>query len=598
MPRRFNPNDDVQLAQLREAMEDSRKQLQPFRENFRDMVEFYAGGSYGEGSSREGVLVNMPELAINIYQRALVSHNPQCLVDSPVRAFNAVANELTIAMNHLIDREMELGESLNDVVYDALFVQGTMKVGITPKEHDDFEGFRHDSGQPFADPIGFDDWVQDMNVDRWEQIDFCGDRYVVPLEDVMESPLFTNAGKRDLSPYMRDGGDMMDRDESPANLSQNRGPGRSEYHQRVRLWDIWLPRDKVLVTFADNNWSRPLRVVDWDGPESGPYHRLGFSKVPGNCIPLSPMMVWEDIADLINRLAVKAGQQADRQKSILAGQNRTSSAMEAITQTPDGMAITTDVDPNLIKEFMFGGVDPNLMSSIGGFKDLFIYLAGNLDILGGLGPQSQTLGQDRLLSGAASERLNDMRDRVIKFTTRIVEDLAWYLWRDPMIDLPLTKQITPTISSTFRWTPDSREGEFFNYNFKVVPHSLQSRSPQERLQVMMQIVQTVVIPMMPMLQERGIVFDIEEFMRQIAKLSHSPELEKLLVRDTGLSLLGQDAPIDPRQSPVTTRNYVRRDRGGGGGNGPAGQQQQQQFPNGMQGQPTQQRGPYKQPMSA
>jgi hypothetical protein len=306
-----------------------------------------------------------------------------------------VATELGIALNHVIEHDVQLGNSLNDCAYNALFDAAWMKVGITPKEHHEFEGFRHDSGQLFADSIGLEDMVWDMHAKRWDQIDYVGNRYEIPFDAAMESPLFTNAGKRDLMPYMKTDSDYgMERNdwENPEFLSRHESPQPDEYTRKVQLWDWWLPRENIVVTVPNNGWGRPLRVVEWDGPERGPYHMCGLNKVPGNVMPVAPAMLWEDMNDLVNRLALKAGQQADRQKVVLAGMNRTQSTMESIIDTPDGMAITTEVDPNLIKEFVFGGVDANLMGSLNVFKDLFVYLAGNLDSLGGLSGQTGTIG--------------------------------------------------------------------------------------------------------------------------------------------------------------------------------------------------------------
>lgn len=561
----FNPLREDHIQKLREKMQSDRESLRTFQENRQEMIDSYAGSSYGDGGESGHILVNLSELAINIYQRQLASHTPQVMVESPVQNLRPVAEELAIAVNHLITHEIDLGESLNDCVYDALFTMGIMKVGITPKEHGNYEGFTHDSGQPFADPIDFSDWIHDMSAKRWDQIDYCGNRYEMPFDLCMESPLFTKKGKNDLLPMLRTDAGMdfgAGHNEDPSKLSHEAHAGEVEYVKKVILWDIWLPRENLIVTMPANGYGAPLRIVEWEGPERGPYHMLGFSKVPNNLIPLAPSMIWEDLNDLINRLALKAGMQADRQKSVLAAQNRASSTAEAIIATPDGMAITTDVDPNAVREFQFGGVDQNLMASFDTFRNLFSYLAGNLDALGGLAPQTGTLGQDKLLSEGATQRVNDMRDRVVKFTTGIVEDLAFYLWNDPSVDLPLTKKITPTIERNFRWSEENKLGEFFDYNFRIVPHSLQARSPQEKLNTLLMLVNQTVLPMMPMLQEQGIRFDVEQFLKIVAKLSNSPELEKILVRDSGLTL-GAREPVETRKPNTSERHYVRHDRGTG-----------------------------------
>ena len=110
-------------------------------------------------------------------------------------------------------------------------------------------------------------------------------------------------------------------------------------------------------------------------------------------------------------------------------------------------------------------------------KDLFSYITGNMDSLGGLAPSTQTIGQDKMLAKSASERLADMQERVVKATTGVIRDLAWYLWHDDSVELPLTKPITQKIQRDFTWDKFSRDGELFDYNIDITPYSLQSKSP-------------------------------------------------------------------------------------------------------------------------
>ena len=68
-------------------------------------------------------------------------------------------------------------------------------------------------------------------------------------------------------------------------------------------------------------------------------------------------------------------------------------------------------DPQSINTFKFGGIDQQNLAFLLQVKNLFNYYGGNIDTLGGLGPQSSTVGQDRLISESASRRLADTRKR-------------------------------------------------------------------------------------------------------------------------------------------------------------------------------------------
>ena len=71
----------------------------------------------------------------------------------------------------------------------------------------------------------------------------------------------------------------------------------------------------------------------------------------------------------------------------------------------------------------------------------FKMYAGNLDLLGGLSAQSETASQDKLLAGQANKLLDAMQRRVLAFTKQVVKSLAWYLWNDPFINMPLTRRV-------------------------------------------------------------------------------------------------------------------------------------------------------------
>ncbi len=555
MPR-HNPLNNRQMSKLRESIKWSRDRLAPFRRTNKELIEQYAGGSYGEGGSPAPL--NMIELAVNIYQRQLVSQSPSVIITSPVAALRPASAELELATNHLIQKQIDLGQALNEVVVDAMFTIGIMKVGETEAEHANMMGFRHDGSQPYADALSFVDWVHDANATRYEQVDYAGHRFAAPLDMVLDSPIYDKKAKIALESYAREGEAVRnDLDDIPAQYGTVNSGVSSEFRQKLWLWEIWLPGDDIIVTYADGLDAKPLWVRENTGKETGPFKILGYSSVPSSIVPLAPAMIWEDMGDLINRLMIKVGQQADRQKTVLAAQNRAANAVEAIMNTPDGHTVLTDMDPALIREMRTGGVDPNLLTTLLQFKQLFSYAAGNLDSLGGLGSQSQTLGQDKLLSQSASERLASMQSRTVKFTKEVVEDLAWYMWHNDTVDIPIQKKLTRTITRDVRWTSASRRGSIFDYNFEVSPHSLNEQSPQERMNVIMQIVSQVVMPMMPALQEAGASFDIIRFLELIAKLSNVDELSELIRNEEGRQLNEPRQGSSSSKPSVTDRTYRR-----------------------------------------
>ena len=52
--------------------------------------------------------------------------------------------------------------------------------------------------------------------------------------------------------------------------------------------------------------TKPVRIVEWEGPENGPFHTLSLTcEVPDNIMPVSPAMNLKPLSDLVNGLLRK-----------------------------------------------------------------------------------------------------------------------------------------------------------------------------------------------------------------------------------------------------------------------------------------------------
>lgn len=556
-----NPTHGRGFQKLRNSMRWSFKKLETFRTTRKKLIDTYTGGSYADGGESGSVPVNLLELAVSIYQRQLASHTPQVSISSKSFSLQPVARELELAVNHVIDKRLDLGSVLNEWVIDAMFAMGIIKVGeVNPGYHNP-RGFRSKGLYVYADTVGLEDWCHDMTARKYEEAEYAGHMYDASVEEVMENKEFNKAA-RDLlwaskqkDRYTIDYSNATS--ERPEELSGGDSWMPDDYVDKVVLWEMWVPRDNIIMTFSANNDDQPLLEREWEGPDHGPYHLLGFSPVPGNVMPVSPAMLWEDLMDLVNRMFLKIADQADRQRTILVGQNRAANDMQKMTRTADGETLLTDVDPQLMREFSFGGVNGPLMATFMQFKDMFSYTAGNIDTLGGLSSVTDTVGQDKMIKSSASERLSDYQQRVVKATTKVVRDIAWYLWNNDDVELPLTKPITSTISRDFKWTKFSKEGDIFDYNIDTVPHSLQYKSPQEKLQTMTMVVNQTILPMMEMMMSQGITFDLFKYLEHVAKLSNVQEINDLVRNMEGKQMNQRDV-IDSAKSPVTHRSYTRQ----------------------------------------
>lgn len=322
------------------------------------------------------------------------------LIQTRVPKLRERAVEFGLAANHVYS-EIHLGASLRNCVFDAMFSIGIMKVGLRPSGLGDEESWLHDTGKPFAEPVGLDDWVHDMTARRWDQCRYLGNRYRLPLDFVKESKLFESAATDNL-------GDAVQRlynetgDPRASSISQREAHySEGEYERMVELWDIWLPFENKIITVPSQMYGsmyrEPLRVIDWHGPETGPYDILSLADVPDNTMPLPPVATWLDLHETLNTLYNKMRRQAERQKEIFAYQGGADHDAQNIVDARDGQSVRVD-NPDKMNNLKFGGVDSTNLAFALNAKDQASMVMGNLDMLAGLGAQSDTLGQDRLIA--------------------------------------------------------------------------------------------------------------------------------------------------------------------------------------------------------
>lgn len=555
------------VSRLVTAFDHSRRKLQTFRERRLGMIRQFVGGAWSDGGAPDRVPVNFLEMALNIYRRQVAARAPRVMVRSKDGDNISFADDLEIALNIAIE-DMKFDETMRRWVLEAMFGMGVLKVGLAPSDQREIMGFTHDPGQPFADVVDFEDFVFDITAKRWDQVQFCGNRYALPLEAVQDLKMFP---KKDLSKYERRTTNEQG-DQKISNMVDDGGSyGEESYMDLVELWDIWLPYEGVVATFqTDPNGGledrEPLRVVEWDGPEGGPYHLLSFGDVPGQIMPLPPAALMIDLHELGNRVFRKLARQADRQKTITLVASANQDDGRRITNANDGDAVAVD-RPEATKDVRYGGVDQAGLAFFQQLRQLTSYFGGNLETLGGLNNATNTASQEQLVKSQATMRIADMQERATAASTDVIKAIAFYMWNDPIRAYRIPKKI-PNSDMTImaEMKPEKRNGEFPDYAIEIVPFSMQSRTPSERLQSAMQVMQTYIVPMSALLQQRGLVPNIEAFLKMSAELSGTPEIMDLVMKVPPQELMqGPPAPgggAGGAGAANTTRNYVRSDRGG------------------------------------
>ncbi len=584
----FNANNRTHLDRLSRAVDFSRWRLEPFRINRMHFLRQFVGAHYSYSGSPQRVPLNLLQLAHNIYLRQLVARAPRAMVTAKDPQLKPIAADMEAWMDKATVG-MRLAESLRLCVANALHSIGIMKVGEARAGEMDFFGTSVAVGQPFAEAVDFDDWVHDITAKRYDQVQFAGNRYRVSLEEAQENPDFDKESRQKLSAQTRFAYNERG-DPRSTTLSQSTMQLYDEYQDHVELWDMWLPKEKLVLVMpyqesVEGGFGnvRPLKVIKWEGPPEGPFVVLSYCDVPNNIMPAAPMQALMDLHDSANLAWRKVIRQIERQKKIFAFQGVATDDAERINRTSDGESVRVDM-PDRTREVNLGGVDPPNLASAMQLVDRFVYMAGNLDTLGGLSPQAQTLGQDEMLNKNGSSQVAEMQDRTITFAQEVYGRLGFWWWTNPVLTYEASRNVAG-LDIPVNITPQMRQIPFNRLNFEIDPYSMQHSTPQAKLSAVMNIVQTLILPAMPILQQQGVTLKAPELLKLLAELGDLPQLADILAVGPPPSMQGpmqmaQQAAQGagggqpPPGPPVTTRRNVRTNIPGGTRQGQSAMMQQ------------------------
>lgn len=551
------------IERIYTAMDSSRDAMRPFRENRQEMIRQYVGSRYNDDGAPYPVLVNLLGMTADVYTIGLAANCPRCRVQTPYRDLWPFAYRWETALNNFI-KEMRFEQTMQQIVLDAFFSVGVAKVFQAdwhPVQLDD--DVWADPGRPYIGRVSFDDFGLDMSVKDTRKCRFMWDEYRVGWDSVANDPDFDPAVVKQLAPTSK-----HERGEEDANsISAGAITDDDEYEPMVDLMDVWLPEIGKVAVFPRHSHTKPLKVMD-EGPEGGPYELLTFADVPDNVLPTTPAQNLMDLHLLYNGLMRKQSRQAKRQKTNPTYTANASGDAERIKKANDGEWIKVN-DPKTINVINQGGVDQTSVAFSIGVLDLFDRQAGNLQAMAGLGAQTGTVGQEELIHSAVSRKEAKMQDRVHTFTARVLQSLGHLMWADAVLEVPGSFEVAPRtgIYEDAAWTPELREGDFWQYNFDIQPYSMNYEPPEAKIQKIERAMQQI-MQLYPVLEAVGGTIDVQELVKQYADSLQLPELENVVTFATPSNIERPGPQGSDKESPktptTTTRNYVRRNIPTGG----------------------------------
>jgi len=568
-------HDKQSRGRLLKAVKTSRQAMDPFRKVRKELIRDYVGSWYSEGGARNKTLVNLMNQTARIYTVALAANNPQVMVSTPRSENWPFAKRFEVNLNKLIS-DMTLDKTFRSIVLDAFFCLGCGVVmmrdtdtrfhGLLESEEDVWL----DPGEPWLNRVAIDDLILDMPAKELSKMRFCGHMYRADFEKVMDEPGYDKKVKSHLTPTSKN---TTDNPDTARDIAAGMAVDDDELKPMIWLQDIWVAENGSVATMTVDKDLPPLLERAWTGSQSGPYKFLSLGNVPDNVIPASPAVNLKGLHDLQNRLHRRMEQDSDAHRIVNVYPPGKEDDAEGLRRARRNSWHRMN-DPKSISQIEIGGVDPRDQALSLFIQDEHDRFAGNLLAMGGLGPQASTVGQEEMIHGQVSRTEADMRMSVVGFASECVLDLGRLMWEDEALELQSSIPVGNSgIEVRSHWKPDVRVGSFEDYEFRVEPYSMVFKTPEQKLQELFQTLREIA-PLWPMFQASGASLDAEAIIDEIARLKNRPEFKRFITFASPADMLGGDQN-SVRQSPVTSRETIRRNIPTGGTQGARSQILQQ-----------------------
>lgn len=540
--------------------------MEPFRRVRKELIKDYVGSWYSESGADSKTLVNLINQTARIYTIALAANNPKVLVSTSRMDMLPFARRFEVNLSKLIS-DMSLDKTFRAIVLDAFFCVGCGVVmmrdtdtrfhGLLESEEDVWL----DPGEPWFNRVSLDDLILDMSAKELTKMRFCGHRYRADYEKVMDEPGYDKKVKEKVKPTSREHHDSTG---AVRDIGSDWGNAQDDdLKDMIWLQDIWIAENNTIATLVcDQEDLGPLIEREWTGSQAGPYKFLSLGDVPDNIIPASPAINLKGMHDLQNRLHRRMEADSDAHRIVNVFPPGMADDAERL-RTAERNGWYQAKNPDQIKQFQSGGIDQRDMALATFLQTEYDRFAGNLQAMGGLGQQASTLGQEELIHGNVSKNVADMRMAVVSFASDCILDLGRLMWEDATLEMKTSMQVGNTdIMVNSDWTPDYRVGEFDDYEFRVEPYSMIFKTPEQKLQELFQVLREIA-PLWPMFQASGASIDAEAIVEEIARLKNRPEFKRFITFAAPAEMLGGDENTI-RQSPVTSRETIRKNVSAGG----------------------------------
>ncbi len=514
--------DSKKTYRIIDVVEQHRNVLADAREDRKAAIRQFEGPRYAGRSDMDRKPLMMVQLAASGLTFVLAANRPQYLLTTrhPQMAYHAVSAEL--AMNDICDQQEHVS-FYQELVASGMFGLGMRWMGLADPGTEDFHGM---SAMPILKVVDFDDLVYDPEASRFDEAQLIGHRFYAVYDRLLE-----NADQYDESlKRLKSRDDVRGQDERGEDYlrsdAQGNGSSAELLYPVVELWNIW-DREKNLIWTVSLEQGLVLRKINYKGPARGPYDGLNLCPVLGNILPAAPIYNILDLDELANNLYNKAAIQAIRQKNLDVVENGDEDDAKKMMAANDGDAVPIKAGSSF-KPYSSPGPAASNISMIGDAMDRFRYFMGNLDAVLGLDPAAETARGSAQVLGQAGARISFYRQQVNQVARHIGQDLLFWLQQDKSHNQELARPI-PGINSAAVYDWRASQAPDLRRFVQVEPYSMQPVDPQQRLAGMMQIVDSILVPLAGPAMQQGVMPNVKGLIHEAARLSHLEDEEPNMV---------------------------------------------------------------------
>jgi len=558
----MNLNDKKDRLHLMDMVDHSRTKLDDVREARRKLLNRTKGSEWFPSDERT------PINQMAQQEWALVQHlaggDPKALVLPGGPGMEATAYEQTLAVNAVAQR-LNLRRKFRRLVQDALYGIGICRIGMVRSKNIpireiapelDEEG-EIGIGRLEVQVISLEAWVHDCQADCLEEREFCGHAYWVAKEDIEE--YLPGVKPTDLELEEKRWIDEHGHEMAGAISRGVDGEGQDGFRDQYWLWDLWVPRENVLVTTPVNGTGEIAHVRPWRSRPGGPYLFLYYRELPDQAIPIAIQADLALVHDSLNSTFRKLIDQTREAKTVLGFKPGHEGDAENVRDARSRQIVQMR-DPSSVQEFNFNGPDQALLGMLLQTRELASIIGGNTDVLSGLGAQAPTATQEQMVSETAGGKVALHEVDTADFQVEVFEAIRWYLYHEQIEPIPIVGQVEGTdirFPQTFNAEKAAAmPGEFNSFLLKIEPYTGIYRAPEQRFQSLLALWERLIMPGVQL----GITDktpDMDGLLAIAAQYLDMPEVLRLLraVAPEEQEMLMQG---EARQAPTTTRNYVRR----------------------------------------